>query len=214
MRTSSVDAKSKSRQDAMPSARGSWRSLRPGLAVMLCLAAIDPAAAGSLEDCASRELAVSIAGCSEVLRSGSATTRQKIAALNFRGNAYAQRQDYDLAMSDFGEAIRLDPQQYFSYWARGLVSQARKQYEAAGRDFEQAVAILEVDPATPKNESAARQLRDLREIKRRNDGRLADAALESRWREYLQQIQGQNDYPNWPGPPYDLYMRARPSNSP
>ena len=33
----------------------------------------------------------------------------------------------------------------------------------------------------------------------------ARAAMEKRWVAYLKQIQADGDFPNWSGPPYDLY---------
>lgn len=36
-----------------------------------------------------------------------------------------------------------------------------------------------------------------------------DAVLEDRWTEYLKAIQGENDYPNWSRPPYDLYVERQ-----
>jgi hypothetical protein len=34
-------------------------------------------------------------------------------------------------------------------------------------------------------------------------------ALNGRWAQYLKEIQADNDYPNWSGPPYDLYARKQ-----
>jgi hypothetical protein len=36
-----------------------------------------------------------------------------------------------------------------------------------------------------------------------------DKELESHWVEYLKGIQEKQDYPNWSGPPYDLYLKQR-----
>lgn len=36
--------------------------------------------------------------------------------------------------------------------------------------------------------------------------------LESEWAEYLKQIQAHNAYPNWSGPPYDLYLASNRSS--
>jgi tetratricopeptide (TPR) repeat protein len=50
-----------------------------------------------------------IRGCSEVIRVGKETPKDLAFAFTNRGNGYAFKQDYDRAIADYTEAIKLDP---------------------------------------------------------------------------------------------------------
>ena len=79
--------------------------------------------------------------CTQAINSG--LFRGKRSAINYnnRGWAYYDRQDYDRAIIDLNEAVRLDPQLYFAYINRGSAYLFKKDYDRAIVDFEQALRI-------------------------------------------------------------------------
>ena len=50
-----------------------------------------------------------IRGCTTLLKSGRLTPVDAALALHFRGSAYADKEDFDLALADFDEARKRDP---------------------------------------------------------------------------------------------------------
>lgn len=61
-----------------------------------------------------------------------------------RGDAYCGKGDYDQAIADYNEAIRLDPDDALTYIGRGDVYYSKGDYDRAVADYDTAVQI---DPA-------------------------------------------------------------------
>jgi tetratricopeptide (TPR) repeat protein len=55
-----------------------------------------------------------------------------------RGMAWRKKKDFDKAVNDFDEAIRLDPKYVDAYEWRGLTWEVKKDYEKATKDFDEA----------------------------------------------------------------------------
>jgi tetratricopeptide (TPR) repeat protein len=72
-----------------------------------------------------------------------ATELNTKAALTFvnSGNAYRNRDDYDRAIADYTEAIRLDPSLASAYVSRGILRYSRKSYDDAIADYTEAARI-------------------------------------------------------------------------
>lgn len=70
---------------------------------------------------------------------------------------YYNWKDYDRAIRDFTEAIRLNPQYAIAYYNRGLSYFRSGNYRRAIADYEEA---LQIDPDHP---SAAKSLQDARD---------------------------------------------------
>ena len=57
------------------------------------------------------------------------------------GVDYSEQGDYQKSIEQFDEAIRLDPQDFKSYVARGWVNDELDQYERAIRDYDEAIRL-------------------------------------------------------------------------
>src|SRR5262245_39127669 len=84
------------------------------------------------KDCESRQ----ITACTEVLRDNPAA----IWALGNRAIAYRVAGEYDRAIADFSEAIRLGATSPGTYLERGLTYQAKDEHGLAIADFDLAIA--------------------------------------------------------------------------
>jgi tetratricopeptide (TPR) repeat protein len=60
---------------------------------------------------------------------------------NSRGSYFYQTEDYDEAISDFGEAIRLDPNDAQAYYNRGSAYDEKKDYDKAISDYSEAIRL-------------------------------------------------------------------------
>ena len=58
-----------------------------------------------------------------------------------RGNAMFDKKDYDKAIKDYGEAIRLDPNSAFYYFSRGRAWFIKKDYDKAIEDYGEAIRL-------------------------------------------------------------------------
>ena len=88
-----------------------------------------------------------IGGCTALIdaKSGEARTR----ALNYfrRAGAYLRQQDYDRAISDFGEGLALDAGNAAGYYGRAIAYEAKKDADRAIADYDLAI---ELDPRNVK----------------------------------------------------------------
>jgi tetratricopeptide (TPR) repeat protein len=81
-----------------------------------------------------------IAACTAAIQSGSVTgTGLAIAHLN-RAVEYASKQDYDRALADLGESIRINPSDV-AFSDRGLIHHRRKEYDLALADYAEAIRL-------------------------------------------------------------------------
>jgi len=64
-------------------------------------------------------------------------------AYNNRGNAYFEKGQYDLAISDYSEAIAIDPKNAAAYSNRGDIYLLKGQYDATIADFSN---VIEINP--------------------------------------------------------------------
>ncbi|MFN7881677.1 MAG: tetratricopeptide repeat protein, partial [bacterium] len=83
-----------------------------------------------------------IRGCTAVLNRGNRETAgNRAVAFNNRGWAHQDRRNFDAAMRDYDEAIRLDPRDAHAFFNRGLVHQRRGNFDAALRDYDEAIRL-------------------------------------------------------------------------
>ena len=120
------------------------RALRGIVPLTLFLVLAGPALAVSERDktdCADGSLDRQIAGCSRIIQDRSATARERFVSFYNRGNAYRDKFDYDRALADYSEAIKLDPKQAFPRNNRGIVHRMKGNFESAIADFGEAIKL-------------------------------------------------------------------------
>ena len=106
-------------------------------------------AAGDREDCAATgNPDQSIAACARVIADNTETAANRAVAYKNRGNAYYNKKDYDGAIADYNEAIRLDPSQALNYRVLAYVNRARIYFDK--KDYDRAIAddseAIKLDP--------------------------------------------------------------------
>jgi lipoprotein NlpI len=69
------------------------------------------------------------------------TEDEYAASFNNRGGAWSAQKEYDKAIRDYDEAIRLDPKYAFAYYNRGNAWWAKKEFDKAIQDYDVAVRI-------------------------------------------------------------------------
>lgn len=122
--------------------------------------------------CLNRGKAISpdeqIAGCTAVLQSDRTSAGNRAVAYTNRGIAYADKKDYDRAIGDFNDAIRINPNLAMAYNNRGSAVQSKGDFDRAIADYSEAIGI---DP----NYAVAYSNRgNLFEAKRRREEAIAD----------------------------------------
>jgi carboxyl-terminal processing protease len=127
--------------------RTAQRIFRVSLATAALLVAM-PAAAQQLESrrwCSNQGSTFSpdlvIGGCTAVIQSGRETRQNLAIAFANRGFAHYNNKDYDRAIVDSSEAIRLDPKLSSAYNHRGNAYRAKLDYDRALADFTEAIRL-------------------------------------------------------------------------
>ena len=88
-----------------------------------------------------------IDACATLVGSGQLSPQHLAGALNNRGSGYQRKQQYDRAIQDYDQAIRLNPNVAIAYYNRGLAYASKDQYDHAIEDFDQAIRL---DPSYAK----------------------------------------------------------------
>src|SRR5262245_60357537 len=113
-------------------------------ALWCCLATL-PASAQDASEAACRAPNVTneqrIAGCGAIIEGGSASGRSLAIAFCNRAHAFTEKQDFDAAMADLKEAIRIDPRFACSFSNRGRVWAFKGDFERAIADYSIAIKL-------------------------------------------------------------------------
>src|SRR5262249_6175665 len=115
----------------------------------LCVAAVFLAASGGaaaataedLEACYKAQRDAAISACTAAITSKKHQGAELATAHVVRGNAYFSKGDYDAAIRDYDEAIRLNPKNAVAFYNRGNVYNSAAQYDAAISNFDEAIRI-------------------------------------------------------------------------
>jgi tetratricopeptide (TPR) repeat protein len=105
---------------------------------VILLVAAQPAAADDAGRCYSETGDSQIASCTRAINSGA---RNPAINYNNRGNAYHNKRDYDSAIADYSQAIRIDPKYALPYNNRGNSYHAKGDDDRAIADFNEAIRL-------------------------------------------------------------------------
>jgi len=107
--------------------------------------------------------------CTAVIEAGGQAPQGLVAAFNSRGNVHLSTRNYDRAIDDYNEAIRLDPKYAIGFNNRGLANQGKGGIDRAIEDFDEAIRL------NPKYAMAFVNRANARRVKGRIDLAIADS---------------------------------------
>ena len=81
-----------------------------------------------------------IAGCAQVIQSGRENHRDLASAYFNRGVAYGYKGDFDRAVRDFDQAIKINPS-YEAFYSRGLTYSNKGLWDRAIQDYDEAIKL-------------------------------------------------------------------------
>jgi tetratricopeptide (TPR) repeat protein len=91
------------------------------------------------KDSAGADLVIS--GCTAVIQSKGKSPKDLSTAFNNRGNAYYDKKNYDRAIADYSEALRLDPQFALAFYNRSCAYRDKGDNDHAMDDYVQAILL-------------------------------------------------------------------------
>jgi tetratricopeptide (TPR) repeat protein len=97
--------------------------------------------------------------CTLLIESDGQTSQTRVAAFNSRGNVHLGRRNYDRAIDDYNEAIRLDPKYAIGFNNRGLAYQRKGEIDRAIEDYDEAVRLNPAYALAFANRATARQIK-------------------------------------------------------
>ncbi len=97
-------------------------------------------------DCEGDNFDRAIAACSKIIAQGKETAIKSALAYSNRGRAYVEKADYDHAIADLDEALRIDPKPSTPYYNRALAHQNKNDDDAAIADL---TKFIELQPSDP-----------------------------------------------------------------
>src|SRR6266849_2519903 len=107
------------------------RTIRGLVSLAAFFAAGSAGAAGTdqaNQGCADRNPEVAIVACSVLIESGAESPANLSREYNNRGGAYGATGDYEHAIEDFEQSIKLDAENFGAFINRGNTYQAQRQY--------------------------------------------------------------------------------------
>lgn len=130
-------------------------------ATLSLLALAVPAQAASpydIDECSSGEADRVIAGCTRVIQDPQETRQQRTNAYYNRGLAYRNKKDFDRAIADYTEAIKLDPSNVMAYNNRGVAFHNKRDFDHAIADYSTAIKLAPKDPHAFNNRCWSRTI--------------------------------------------------------
>jgi lipoprotein NlpI len=96
--------------------------------------------------------------CTRAIQSGALSGAGLAITFNNRGNAYQSKADYQRAIQDYDEAIRIDPDSALAFNNRGSAFQHMGNYARAIQDYDQAIRLNGSFPLSYNNRGRAHHL--------------------------------------------------------
>ena len=90
---------------------------------------------------ANASLDLVIDACTAIIQANQETPKRLAFALANRGYAYRNKHDYDRAIQDLDQAIKLDPDNALAFVNRGDAYRNKREYDRAIRDYDQAIKL-------------------------------------------------------------------------
>jgi tetratricopeptide (TPR) repeat protein len=84
---------------------------------------------------------IQIGDCTAALQSGKYNNENLAILLTNRGNAYRNKEQYDRAIQDYNQAIKLNPKDSFPFNNRGNAYFNKGEYDRAIQDYTQAIKL-------------------------------------------------------------------------
>ncbi|HEX9200398.1 MAG TPA: tetratricopeptide repeat protein [Acidobacteriaceae bacterium] len=111
------------------------------LLVVVALAAMGQSRQENLNKCRSADPDTKIAGCTVLIQGGQETPENLSSAYEIRGVAYDDKGDYDHAIPDLSESIRLNPRMAASFYSRGIAYNRKGEFDRAIQDYNEAIRM-------------------------------------------------------------------------
>jgi len=112
--------------------------------VVMCITGLSGAAAAPTPDqqrCSAPDPDVSIGGCTAMIQSDQETQENLAKAFLNRGFAYDRKGQYDRAIEDYDQAIKLNPNFVLAFVDRGDAYNSKHEYDRAIQDLDQAIKL-------------------------------------------------------------------------
>ena len=95
----------------------------------------------NLNNCQSVDPDAKIAGCTALLKADQETAKNRAVIYGSRGVGYYSKGDYDRAIQDTDQAIRLNPNEPSFYYTSGLAYKKKGNFDRAIQDFDEAIRL-------------------------------------------------------------------------
>ena len=122
---------------------------------LLVIAAHAFAAQREGNDCTADDVDRRIAGCTRILQDQGETVRNRVGAFINRAIAYKAKGDLERAITDYNEAIRLDPKYADAYYNRAIAYKAKGDLDRAIADYNEAIRLNPNDALAYNNRGIA-----------------------------------------------------------
>jgi Tfp pilus assembly protein PilF len=99
------------------------------------------AAADDAKACAKESGEIAIDACSRAIKSGRYKGRDLARQYLYRGVERGLKQEYDLALADYGEAAKIDKKYADAFYNRCVILNLRKEYDQAVAECSQAIKL-------------------------------------------------------------------------
>jgi tetratricopeptide (TPR) repeat protein len=108
----------------------------------MLLALVGTASANDRADCVQiADVDRAIRGCTNIITAGRETRHNLAVSYHNRGDAYANKGNYDQAIADENKAIELNPDYAMAYGERGFAYDSKANYDLAIEDETKAIEL-------------------------------------------------------------------------